>query len=912
MIPLQFQSPEWFLLVPVIFLAGWFWKRLDVRTPLRIVIVLLLAVALSDPTLRRQDDALDLYVLLDRSDSTEDLVDNNLPEWKRLLEKAKPSSKDQLLWFNYAAEMAELGADGVVFTGSRKLTRTNLALQNIAAMADTKKPSRVLLFTDGFSTEPLNESIAQLETLGIPLDIRMIREEVENDFRVARLEIPDRMQVGEPYLISVTLRGTSAEGDSANQEIPLTLKRNGKEITTTKVRMADFTGKVEFTDRISQPGSYQYQVEIAPAKDTYAGNNSAARWIEISGGPRVLLATRYPDDPVEKVLRSLNFSVETISDLSALQVGKLSGARAVIFNNVPAHEVPKEFLDAIPFYVEEQGGGFLMIGGSRSFGSGGYFQSSLDPILPISMELKSEHRKLAVALAIVMDRSGSMGVSVAGGKTKMDLANQGAANAIDLLGMQDQVAVFAVDSAPEPVIPMTKIAEKKAALRKRAMSIQSAGGGIYVYEGLKAGWDALKKTSTGTKHIILFTDVADTEEPEDFKRLLKEMTDQGASVSVIGMGTKADSDAKLCEEIAKLGNGRIFFSDKPMDIPKIFAQETVTIARSAFVEEPTGTTATGRWGEISPQEIDWLPKVGGYNLSYAREGSTVALVSQDEYLAPLVASCRRGLGRSAAISFPLAGDHSEQARDWSAYGDFVQTTVRWLMGMDLPPGLALKHRAQGARLDIDLLYDSELWAETFSSSPPKIRLLQSNAETPTAFDVPWRRISPGQFSISREFEEGSIIRGAVQVGRNAVPFGPITLGSSIEWAFDAESLAQLRSGSRQTGGRELTNLADAWLRPQYIHDSSLRLPLFICLLVLILFEALIARTDWKLPVFVSGSRTPKAPKPVKQKAAKVKEPAPLRKVAEILPEPKKEDAAPAVEMESSERRSRFQKAKDRK
>jgi hypothetical protein len=304
--------------------------------------------------------------------------------------------------------------------------------------------------------------------------------------------------------------------------------------------------------------------------------------------------------------------------------------------------------------------------------------------------------------------------------------------------------------------------------------------------------------------------------------------------------------------------------------------------------------------------------VGGYNLSYAREGSTVALVSQDEYLAPLVASCRRGLGRSAAISFPLAGDHSEQARDWTAYGDFVQTTVRWLMGMDLPPGLALKHRAQGARLDIDLLYDSELWAETFSSSPPKIRLLQSNAETPTAFNVPWRRISPGQFSISREFEEGSIIRGAVQVGRNAVPFGPITLGSSIEWAFDAESLAQLRSGSRQTGGRELTNLADAWLRPQYIHDSSLRLPLFICLLVLILFEALIARTDWKLPVFVSGSRTPKAPKPVKQKAAKVKEPAPLRKVAEILPEPKKEDAAPAVEMESSERRSRFQKAKDRK
>ena len=95
-------------------------------------------VALAEPRIRRQQDALDLHVLLDRSDSTEDLIDKDLPEWQRLLEKSKPGRHDTLHFINYAAEVAELGADGSSFTGSRKLTRTGLALSSIAALADEK------------------------------------------------------------------------------------------------------------------------------------------------------------------------------------------------------------------------------------------------------------------------------------------------------------------------------------------------------------------------------------------------------------------------------------------------------------------------------------------------------------------------------------------------------------------------------------------------------------------------------------------------------------------------------------------------------------------------------------------------------------------------------------------------------
>lgn len=891
-------SPEFFLLIPALALVGWFWRGLKLHSPLRAVLLLLAVIALTEPVIRKQQNSLDLYVLLDRSDSTEDLIDRGFPEWKRLLEESKPSHRDTLHFINYASEVAEVGADGSSFTGSRKLTKTGLALQSIAAQTEENHPSRVLLFTDGYSTEPLQEAAAQMEARGIPLDFRLIRDEKANDFRLAHIGFPERVQVGEPFLISITVRGSS------DATFPLILRRNGQSLTESSVTLVNGVATVEFTDRISRPGGYEYQAEIRPENDAHPGNNQAHRWIEITGGPRIVLATRYADDPVAKALSALDFTVETVSDPAQLKPGMIAGARAVILNNVPANEVPTDFMKSLDFFVREQGGGLLMAGGEHSFGSGGYFQSPIDALLPVSMELKSEHRKLAVALAIVMDRSGSMAVGIGGGKTKMDLADSGAANAINLLGPMDQIAVFAVDSEPTKTIPLTRIGDQKAKLGARVRSIRSAGGGIYVYTGLKAAWEELRKSQAGTRHVILFSDANDSEEPGDYKNLIKVMTDNGATISVIGLGTNKDSDSAFLEDVAKLGNGRMFFSNQPMDIPKIFAQETVTIARSAFIKESVGAQATGRWAEISPKPVEWFKQVDGYNLSYAREDATVSLVSTDEYLAPLMAHARRGLGRTAAVSFPLGGEFSETTRNWSGYGDFLQTLGRFLMGEDTPPGIALRHRLDGTRLTLDLLYDPELWSQKLSAVPPKVRLQDDTGGA--TMDLAWRRIAPGHFSLTRDLDEGSIVRGAVQVGENALAFGPLSVGSSVEWAFEPERLAELRAITRQTGGRELLDLKKAWLRPPFVAETSLRLPLGISMVILVLAEALLTRTGWKLPLLALPDRVLEAQrlKPVKVRKAAKAEPPPMVTEEEVI--------IPKAVVEETQRSSRFQRAKDKK
>lgn len=906
----MFERPEFLILFPALLVLGLLWKRLRLFQPLRLLVLAVLTVLLADPRINRQQKALDLWVLLDRSDSTEDLVDKGLPEWKELLENSKPSRKDRLRFIDYASEVIEQEQnDRAIYTGSRKLTRTSLAIQNALALSDSERPSRVLVFSDGFATESLSAATAKLKAQGIPLDYRLVRDETADDYSISRLVTPSRAQVGEPFVLGITVRGAE------DREVPLRIYRNEALLQETSVTLVNGVAKSEFTDRLAGSGSYQYRAEIVPSaaeppiEDAHPGNNATERWIEITGGPRILLVTKYDPDPLEKVLANQSYSLEVVRDPGNLRVGQLAGAKAVIFNNIPAFEVPGDFLDALPFYVEEQGGGFLMAGGAQSFGSGGYYQSAVDDLLPVSMELKNEHRKLSVALAIVVDRSGSMSMTVNGGGkpvTKMQLANNGAVEAIKLLGAMDEIAILAVDAEPHDIVKLTRIGNKKNELTNKAYRMKSQGGGIFVYRGLKAAWDQLKTSEVGTKHIILFSDAADSEEPGDYKKLLTEMDREGATVSVIGLGTRADPDAKLLEDIAKLGNGRIFFTDKPLSIPKLFAQETVTIARSAFLKDPIKAQQTGRGVEIFQSQIEWLPAVDGYNLSYAKPDATTSLVAQDEYLAPLVAHARRGLGRTLAISFPLGGEYSQRAREWDGYANFLQSIGNWIAGDTIPPGLGMQSRLDGTTLTLDLLYDLDEWSKPFSLKPPSVKMLDGLAGG-DPYEVTWKRLAPGHFTLTQELEEGSVIRGSIQAGQHALPFGPIAVGSSTEWVFDAERLAELRAASAASGGRELVNLSEAWQRPPATYSSDLRVPLVITALLLVLLDALVSRMGWTLPSF----RVPQA----QTATVRVTTPAKVKKATEAKVERKDEQVqAPSgpPPAEETQRTSRFDRAKRRK
>ncbi len=829
---LRFAAPQWFLLLPAFALLAWWIPRMRLWQSLRALCVVLLVLYLVKPEWRWTSSGLDLWVLMDRSASAADVLESRRSEIERLLESNK-GAQDRIFYVDFAAGPV-LRGEANSFESSRAETRLRLATEFALARRHNDRATRLLAVTDGLSTESLAGLPAQLQEARVPLDLRVLAPETGGDFRIENLTMPERVRPGEGFLIEAQAAGSS------DTDVRYEIISDGKKAGEGVLNFRGGRAHLRVAARATLPGARKYEVRLLPEGDSRPGNNVAARWVEVSEGQSVLLITAYEGDPLVGVLRANGMNVEVVTDPGTLHAGALSGARAIIINNVPAHKIPADFLEAMDFFINAQGGGLMMAGGKHSFGAGGYFESPLDPLLPVSMELRQEHRKLAVAFAIVLDRSGSMAAGVAGGTTKMDLANEGAARAIELLGPSDAVTVFAVDSDAHKVVPLSKIGGDARTIGAEVRRIASAGGGIFVYTGLKAAWEELKKSTAGQRHVVLFADAADAEEPGEYKKLLAEMTAEGATVSVIGLGTAGDSDARFLEDVAALGGGRMFFNADPAQLPAIFAQETVAVARSAFLTDPVAVVSTGGWSEIAARSLTWPATVDGYNLSYLKPDAAAAAVTGDEYKAPLVAFWQRGAGRTAAVSFPLAGEFSSTFRAWAQAGDFQQTLVRWLLPEAPPPGVGVRARVVGSDLLIELLHDAG-WTQRLAEHPP--RLLLSSGSSGKPYEVPWEKIEPGRYSIRTPIPPGGWLRGVVQAGKERWPFGPVSAGVDPEWAFSGERVQELRDVSRQSGGKEINDLREVWQSPRAPEFSGIGS--WILLAALLAFLAEVAVTRWR-------------------------------------------------------------------
>jgi len=837
---MRLSSPEWFLLLPLLLVAGWFWRGWRLWRPLRILCLLLVVALLANPEWRRTSDGLDLWVLVDRSDSASTLLKPRLAEWEGILDKSKGSA-DRLYFIDFAAEAlkrgAELraGAGGTEYDGPTNATRMDSALRFALAQMEPERTSRLLVLTDGFSTEPLQDMGERLAKQGVPLDYRLPPRGTENDYRIAAFSLPPRAQWREAVLGEAVILG------GRDAVVPAEVWRDGQLLGRHDVQVKDGSGRLRFSDRPGTAGAHRYEMKIMPQDDAFSGNNSALRWLEVQSGPRVLLVTAYQEDPIATVLKEEGFQVDTVTELAAVHIGSLRGAKAVVLNNVPAYKLDGQFIKGLDFFVNQQGGGLAMVGGKTSFAAGGWFGSPAEPLLPVSMELKQEHRKLAVAMVIILDRSGSMAITVPGTSIpKMSLADEGAARSIELLGDNDMVCVIPVDSAAHPLSEMVAVGPNRGSLEDAARRVESMGGGIFVYTGLVAGWDKLKNARVGQRHMILFADAADAEEPGDYKKLMEELQKEHVTVSVIGMGTEKDVDAEFLKDVARRGGGRIFFNANPNELPALFAQETVTLARSAFIQDPVEVKGTAGWLELSAAPMDWLPKVDGYNLSYLRPGATQAAITSDEYNAPLVAYWQRGAGRVAAISFPMGGDFSKSTREWKSFGGFTQSMARWLMGNALPPGIGLRTDLEGSRLHAELFYD-ETWNDRVAAHPPELVLASKEANTHT---IAWERLSPGHFRASLDIGDQGEVRGAVRVGDAALPFGPVNAATNPEWDFDKARLDELKSVSFHSGGGERVDLSDVWHAPRPPTWRGISRWLLLALVLALLLEAWQTRAGW--------------------------------------------------------------------
>src|SRR4029078_4452315 len=98
-----------------------------------------------------------------------------------------------------------------------------------------------------------------------------------------------------------------------------------------------------------------------------------------------------------------------------------------------------------------------------SFGAGGYRRAvkdqtgaSIEDALPVNLDPQDTSQEPDLALAIVSDRSGSMGETSGSGRTKLDLAKEAVYQASLGLTPRDQISLIAFDDTAYAALPHQK------------------------------------------------------------------------------------------------------------------------------------------------------------------------------------------------------------------------------------------------------------------------------------------------------------------------------------------------------------------------------------------------------------------------------------------------------------------------
>ncbi|MEX0717358.1 MAG: VWA domain-containing protein, partial [Planctomycetaceae bacterium] len=788
---MHFQFPELALLAIPAFFAYRRWGRAPGATGwIRIATLIALLLALTGPEIDVGGKGIDIVVVADRSRSMPPEAQENVKELIDNLDRNRGlGDRVGLVTFGSRAHVermphAETRRTGYALDVAPDGSNLDEAIRIALDMISRDRPARILVLSDGEANggDPLSAARRAREE-GVPVDHRHFELVRTGDIAVRAVELPESVAPREPFQFSaVVVAGRETQGT-------VRLLREGEVLAEKEVDLVLGPNRVVFRDVLETGGFYRYVVELDGIDDPLQENNRGEGIVRVEAGPRILVLNN--DGQPGNLGRALEAARLPVDFARAAEFPVTQDAldpyRAVIVENVPAGDFGRLKMEQLAQFVEDLGGGLLLTGGEKSFGSGGYFNSPLEDVLPVSMELREEHRKTRVAIAIALDRSGSMMAPVAGGKTKMDLANLGTAECVNLLSAGDSVAVIAVDSSPHVIQPLVPIGDDKAAITSRIKKIESMGGGIFVYDALvAAGKELAKAEGYSTRHIILFSDAQDSEQPGDYINLLKKFEAGGITVSVIGLGTKADVDAGLLEDIAKRGSGNIMFTEDAAELPRLFTEDTMSVARSSFVTPDPDTQPAGIPGELRLSEARLMgpfasagfPNVGGYNLTYGKPKATVAALSRDEYAAPLSGFWQIGLGRSAAITVEVDGAHSGGFANWDEYADFLVTHARWLMGGDnnADAFVDVVRRGQDAVVTVELDPDRP------RNEPPQLVVVPPGRERQEVLtpDLVWT--GPHTLEARFQMDRLGTFRTLVRTGERQLSRGPaVTLPYSPEF-----------------------------------------------------------------------------------------------------------------------------------
>lgn len=671
----QFTHPWLLLALPMaVAWVVWLWLKSDVQSRawrrwvslgLRLLVTLAVCLALAGLQWLRPQEGLNVFYLLDRSDSIPAVQQEQARELvNQLSQRRKAADKGGVVVFGSEASIETMPHAAVdlkkvqAVIGSERSDLAAAVQLGTAAFPETGQ-KRLVLMSDG--NENLGDAfnaVLSARTLGVSVDVVPLGVARGGDVSVQKVAVPAKLKKGQTFDAKIFLQSDEA------RQATVRLYRNDQSMGETTVRLQAGKNLFTFPQTLDEPGFYNYDVRVEAEGDQLPQNNRGSAFATVQGDPRVLVVSSDPaqDGDLVAALRSTKLDVKLVGQGAfPATLAEMQSYESIFLCNIEAATMGSDGMGQLESAVRDFGVGLVCIGGDKSFAAGGYRNTPLDTALPVSMELDSKKVLPPGAVVLIMH-----GMEFANGN---QVARDCAVGTLNALGPQDEMGVLLWDGTERWLFELQKVGDRKK-LGQLLNGMNQGDLGSFDNIILQAH-TALKKSRASLKHVIVFSD-GDPAPP-----LQQTMADAVADkITVSSVLISGHAGTETMEALADAGRGRFYDVKSAADLPQIFIKEAAVILKTAIYEEPFKPQIRSPGDElIRGLNLDGgLPELLGYVATSAKPRAETPLWTPQGD--PLLAHWQYGLGHTIAFTSDAQAKWARSWLGWAQYRAFWSGVAR--------------------------------------------------------------------------------------------------------------------------------------------------------------------------------------------------------------------------------------------
>lgn len=783
------------------------WRRRAILAT-RVLSMAAATLAIANPSLPMRDSTMSVAFVVDGSDSIALPTRTEQEEWVRQAAGGMRA--------NDRAAVVALSSDPWVvkpLSGERDFrlpaggalrgdTNIPSALRLASGLLPASGLRKVVLLSDGWDTEGEAREAAGSLPEGTRLDVVTVPAMAgRSEVLIESLEVPSHVREGDTFDVNAVI-GSSHE---ASAEVSMLV--DGRETGSWEVQLGTGANLVTLFQPALPAGFHSVEVHLSGGGDTMLENNSASGFVVVKDRGSVLLVTGGPDtgSNLDQLLEESGLDVEQrMASEFPMQISDLLPFDSIVLEDVSGLSLSLDQMKTVETYVREQGRGLTVVGGPNSFGLGDYASGPMEQLLPVSSNVPLTRERGDMALILVIDRSGSMDDS-SQGISKMEMAKEAAQRAIEVLRPDDQIGILTFDIEMEWVVPPRKVGDSVDDIRTKIRRIH-ASGGTDIYTALQESYDATRSLRATQKHITLMSDGQSWK--GQYELLLERIRRQGITLSSIAVGE--DADQAWLSSLARLGDGRYYFTENFAEIPNIVYREVSLATKVAEIQGEVVPLFVSPSPLLRGVDVEAIPSLSGYVATRPKEAATTVLRS--ERGDPLLAHWQHGLGRVAAWTSDSEGLWSAGWLSDESTRRIWDQAVRWTMPPPIERSLQVEAWVDGKHVTIS--------ASSVDHNGRFIDLADTRADIQhpngSTFGVSLVQTAPGRYEVSLPASGPGLYRVDVRQVREGSQEVRESSGYVIPSAPELRRLgsneALLKEMASITGGRAVSDPATAFSR----------------------------------------------------------------------------------------------------